>query len=109
MSIYTTFGLGKRTPGFDSYSRVSHPGEYLGKINMSSMGKPAAYGMNGTGRDTYIAIDNGGFSKPFEPSFTPETGIFGQRRFNRDNAYSSIEAKHANYSSNGTGRDGYIA
>ena len=73
------------------------------------MGKPAAYGMNGSGRDSYIAVDNGGFSKPFEPAFTPETGIFGQRRFNRENPYSSIEAKHANYTSNGSGRDGYIS
>jgi hypothetical protein len=52
----------------------------LGKNHMS-LGKPAAYGLNGTGRDTYIAVDNGGYTKAFEPAFTPETGVFGSRRY----------------------------
>lgn len=73
------------------------------------MGRSAAYSINGTGRDTYIAVDNGGFSKPFEPSFTPETGVFGSRRLNRDPSAAFIDAKHTNYSSNGSGRDGYIS
>ncbi len=74
-----------------------------------SIGKPAAYGINGTGRDGYIAVDNGGFTKPFEPAFTPETGVFGSRKyFYRDTGMATIDAKHANYSSNGTGRDLYI-
>jgi hypothetical protein len=74
-----------------------------------TMGRPAAYGINGTGRDTYIAVDNGGFTAPFAPSFNPETGVFGNKiRRNRDPMMATIDAKHANYTSNGTGRDGYI-
>ena len=80
----------------------------MSKTNMSSMGRTAAYSINGTGRDTYIAVDNGGFSKPFEPSFTPETGVFGSRKMNRDCSMAQTDAKRSNYSSNGSGRDGYI-
>jgi len=105
MSVYSTFGLGKRQAGYDSYSRVSHAGEFLGKNHMN-LGKPAAYGMNGTGRDTYIAIDNGGYTKAYEPAFTPDTGIFGSHKCRyKDTSMATIDAKHANYSSNGTGRD----
>lgn len=87
---------------------MSAAGEFLGK-NQMSLGKPAAYGLNGTGRDTYIAVDNGGYTKAFEPAFTPETGTFGSRRYQyKDTSMANIEAKHANYSSNGTGRDLYI-
>ena len=75
---------------------------------MGGLGRPAAYAINGTGRDTYIAVDNGGFSKPFEPAFVPDTGVFGSKRYNRDPSLATIEGKHTNYTSNGTGRDGYI-
>lgn len=80
MSVFSTFGLGKKQGGYDSHSRVGGTGDFLGKNHMS-LGKPAAYGMNGTGRDTYIAVDNGGYTKAYEPAFTPETGVFGSRRY----------------------------
>ncbi len=79
MSVFSTFGLGKSRPGGDAYSRVNVACDIVTKSQMG-IGRPAAYGINGTGRDSYIAVDNGGFSKPFEPSYTPDTGVFGSRR-----------------------------
>ena len=35
------------------------------------------YQINGTGRDTYIANDNGGFCASYEPSKAVEPGTFG--------------------------------
>ena len=103
-SVFNTFGLGPRPTSAMRGGGV----ELVGKIGMV-MGKPAAYAMNGTGRDTYISVDNGGFSAPFAPSFTPETGSFGSRRLAfRDSTMAHLDAKHTNYSSNGTGRDSYI-
>jgi hypothetical protein len=107
MSVYSTFGLCKRSPGFESYGKVGVSGESMTKLSMG-IRRPAYYAVNGTGRDCYIAVDNGGFSRPFEPAFTPETGVFGSRKQNRDFSLASIDAKHTNYTSNGTGRDGYI-
>jgi hypothetical protein len=84
-------------------------GEYMSKTFMTGMGKTASYNINGTGRDLYIANDNGGFTKAFEPAFTPETGVFGSnKRFIRDPSMATLDSKHTNYNSNGSGRDGYI-
>jgi len=80
MSVYSTFGLGPKNlgGGGDNITRMISANEVMTKSGMK-FGRPAAYAMNGSGRDTYIAVDNGGFSKPFEPAFTPETGVFKQR------------------------------
>ena len=69
--------------------------------------KPSAYAVNGTGRDTYISIDNGGLYKPYEPYPSAELGTFSQKKRNRD-SLATIESKHVGYFSNGTGRDSYI-
>jgi len=106
-SVFQTFGLGGR-PDSAGLSRYGLCGS-ITKTAMSGMGRSAAYSINGTGRDTYIAVDNGGFTKPFEPNYIPENGVFGSRRVNRDASAPFIEAKHTNYSSNGSGRDGYIS
>ena len=81
-------------------------GDYLSKSTMW-MAKPSIYAVNGSGRDSYIAIDNGGLYYPYEPSYNPETGTFKTRRQNK-NPTSSIEAKYTNYTSDGSGRDSYI-
>lgn len=106
MSVYATFGLGRKAPGSDAYSRITSTGNFLTKVGMG-IRNPAAYSINGGGRDGYIAVDNGGFSAAHAPAFIPETGVFGSRKYLRDQS-PMIEAKHANYTSNGSGRDGYI-
>lgn len=63
MSVYSTFGLCKRSPGYESYGKVGVSGESMTKLSMG-IRRPAYYAVNGTGRDCYIAVDNGGFSRP---------------------------------------------
>ena len=61
MSIYCKFG--------------GTSGDYLSK-SMIGGGKPSAYAVNGTGRDTYISIDNGGLYKGYEPYPAADVGTF---------------------------------
>jgi len=44
------------------------------------LSKPAAYAVNGSGRDSYIAINNGGMTICNEPSYNPDVGSFGNIR-----------------------------
>jgi hypothetical protein len=92
MSVYTKFGGGRP----DTASRSA-----------LCFARPSQYAPNGTGRDSYIAMDNGGLYAAYEPAYNPDTGTIKARKQYRA-PYSSIEAKHTNYTSNGTGRDGYI-
>lgn len=65
------------------------------------------YQTNGTGRDSYIVRDNGGFNKMYEPISFPGIGTFSPKRRPRGNA-PVIHAKNIYYRSDGTGRDSYI-
>jgi hypothetical protein len=65
------------------------------------------YQTNGTGRDSYIVRDNGGFCKMYEPIRYPDLGTLGAKRRIHENA-PSISAKNVYYHSDGTGRDSYI-
>lgn len=92
MSVYCKFGGGRP--------------DYLTKSCMWTS-KPSQYAVNGTGRDSYIALDNGGLYSAYEPAYNPDTGTIKVKRQYRPPS-ATISAKHTNYSSNGTGRDGYI-
>ena len=92
MSGYCKFGGGK--------------GDSLSK-SMIGMAKPSSYAVNGTGRDSYIAIDNGGLYRGYEPYPAADIGTFSQKKRNI-NSLATIESKHVGYTSNGTGRDSYI-
>lgn len=61
MSMYTKFGGGRP----DTQTK-----------NMGGCARPSHYAVDGTGRDTYISLDNGGLYHPFEPSYAPNTGSF---------------------------------
>ena len=65
------------------------------------------YRSDGTGRDSYIVRDNGGFCKMYNPVQWPKVGSFTQKRRVADNA-PLIHAKNMYYYSDGTGRDSYI-
>ncbi len=71
-------------------------------------GRPVSYAVNGTGRDTYISLDNGGLYKTFEPFPSAEVGTFRFKRMH-ENSLATIEPKAVGYFPNGTGRDTYIA
>lgn len=80
MSVYTTFGLGSKS---GAYANCTATGNFLTKVGMG-IRNPAAYSINGGGRDGYIAVDNGGFKISHAPAFIPETGVFGSRKYNHD-------------------------
>ena len=71
------------------------------------------YRIDGTGRDTYIANDNGNNFKRYEADKQPLRGTigFGEPRkgepFHKPHA--PVEGKRVGYFHNGTGRDAYIA
>ena len=57
------------------YGSFISRGESLTKTGMG-MAKPSQYAVDGTGRDTYIALNNGGLYSPYTPSYVPELGTF---------------------------------
>ena len=66
------------------------------------------YKTNGTGRDLYIHLDNGGYTAMHKPIqyFKPGTMRTIQASAKKPNPV--MEAKNVFYRSNGTGRDSYI-
>ena len=88
---------------FSSYQR-----DYLSKTQYNgSAVHTTHYQTNGTGRDTYIVRDNGGFNKMYQPCQYPDVGTFSPKRSQRGVA-PRIEAKNLYYHSDGTGRDSYV-
>ena len=74
------------------------------------------YNVDGTGRDMYISVNNGGFTTSNLPSPSVKPGSFGrsQDNFNSMNVARSGGAggspqRTNNYHTNGSGRDTYIA
>jgi hypothetical protein len=74
---------------------------------MIGMAKPSVYPVNGTGRDSYIALNNGGLYRGYEPYPAADIGTFTTKK-RPQSSLATIEAKHVGYSTNGTGRDTYI-
>eukprot|EP00347_Sterkiella_histriomuscorum_P015523 403356709 len=74
------------------------------------LGKPSAYAVDGSGRDSYINMDNGGLYKPYEPAGAPDIGTFGvfNSRKQNNSGFATIQCKRQQYVSNGSGRDAYI-
>lgn len=87
----------------------SNGGDYLSK---TGYGVPYTtnYHIDGTGRDTYIASDNGGFYIRSEASKAADLGSFMCTKPKLAHNYSkSIPQKYVFYTTNGSGRDSYIA
>lgn len=72
------------------------------------------YGRDGTGRDGYISSNCGGFfDKHYEPAKGliyggPNMYVGNSQAGPRNDIFPQIPGKHVNYTTNGTGRDGYI-
>jgi len=79
----------------------------LSKTQYRGTAHTVHYNTNGTGRDSYIVKDNGGFCKMFEPVSYPKIGSFGIKGDYRERV-PVIHAKNVQYRSDGTGRDQYI-
>ena len=65
------------------------------------------YQNDGSGRDTYISNDNGGFQKPRHITGKPINDLSKNSLYQRD-PHHEITGKHINYLQDGTGRDSYI-
>ena len=72
------------------------------------MGHQSIYKTNGTGRDLYIACNNGGFSVMNGPRVQPKPGAFLPKLAHRRGRTTTIDSKSVNYRTDGTGRDSYI-
>ena len=70
------------------------------------------YKTNGTGRDTYIYNDDGGFNKMYEarPQFHPGGFLPGldHKKFYQREKHPYIHSKPIQYPQDGTGRDTYV-
>ena len=77
----------------------------------SVMNKPWHYKVHyhndGTGRDTYIGVNSGGFYAPYSPHPAPPTGGFNVRK-----SYAPpspvMHPLGVHYYSDGSGRDSYV-
>lgn len=85
----------------------SAPQDYQ-RINMMR-DRGIIYYPNGSGRDTYIYNDNGGFAlmKKPRPQFHPATLIDNSNQPRREK-FPFLHSRPINYSQDGTGRDTYI-
>ena len=73
--------------------------------------KPNAFHVNyfcdGTGRDTFVSKNNGGFYKPYTPAPADPVTRFTQKRRYAPPA-PVMHSRAVQYHSDGTGRDSYI-
>ena len=79
---------------------------YLTKQTIG-MARPSVYPPDGTGRDTYIELNNGGLYKPHRPASAMTVGSFRSYKPPEFNL-CELGTKRSNYHYNGTGRDSYI-
>ena len=82
---------------------------------LANAGRAKIYNTDGTGRDTYIGSNSGGFSVANHPASSFKGGSFGVTQgkvspahFARGGGLGS-PGKTLHYHTNGTGRDSYIA
>ena len=71
--------------------------------------KTQFYSGNGSGRDTYIYNNNGGFCPPVEPTRIEELGTFYYLKQRARDFIPGIHSKGVQYVNNGGGRDTYIS
>ena len=58
-----------------AYASFLTRGDSLTKTAIG-MAKPSFYKVDGSGRDSYIANNNGGLYAPYSPSYVPDVGTF---------------------------------
>ena len=81
---------------------------------LASAGRTKIYGADGTGRDSYVGNNSGGFTVVNQPAASFKGGTFGQAQHKvsaqpiaRGGGQGS-PGKRIHYHTNGTGRDSYI-
>ena len=82
---------------------------------LATAGRANIYNTDGTGRDTYVSLNSGGFTVMNSPTRHPKSSSFSvgssPPNMKRGGVSGSggSPAKLIHYSNNGTGRDSYIA
>ena len=95
--------------------RANHGGffgdKYLSRTGVAQLPYTRQYKTDGTGRDTYIGFDNGGFNIMYTPYKQAELGTFGGGK-GKSKFYHRTSSKPTykivNYPQDGTGRDTYV-
>eukprot|EP00347_Sterkiella_histriomuscorum_P021970 403332137 len=82
-----------------------------GVLTRTHMGqsKTQFYSGDGTGRDTYVYNNNGGFCPSAMPTKIEELGTFYFQKQRATNTLPTIHSKGVQYVNNGGGRDTYIS
>ena len=81
---------------------------------LANAGRAKIYNTDGTGRDTYIGTNSGGFSVPNQPASAFKGGSFGASQMKVSPSHIGrggglgSPGKTIHYQTNGTGRDSYI-
>ena len=82
---------------------------------LATAGRAKIYSTDGSGRDTYVSCNSGGFSMVNQNAPATKNGTFGAtqgrvspQHIGRGGGQGST-GKYINYERNGTGRDSYIA
>lgn len=71
-------------------------------------GSAIHYKQNGTGRDSYIYGNNGGFTMLSQPTKFDKSGHMTSMRYSHKKNYSSVASRAMHYKQDGSGRDSYI-
>ena len=81
---------------------------------LATAGRAKIYNTDGTGRDTYVGFNSGGFVTSYQPAAAQTSGTFGKtmskispQHIARGGGQGS-PGKTIHYHVNGTGRDSYI-
>lgn len=107
-----SFGYHTKIEGRSNHGNFfSTSDNYVSRTQQPMLPYQRQYKTNGTGRDTYIAFDNGGFNTMYQPYKQAEIGTFGggkgaSKFFHRTSSKPTF--KVVNYNLDGTGRDTYI-
>ena len=84
---------------------------YHGGVVSQTTYKPQAfrvsYHADGTGRDTFVKMNNGGFYKSYTPAPADPVTRFTQKR-KYDPPAPALHSRPVQYHSDGSGRDSYI-
>lgn len=72
--------------------------------------KKSHYGVDGTGRDSYINHDNGGNYRGYglQGLGKFELGTYHVKSVNKRKSYTNVEGKPLHYVGDGSGRDFYV-
>ena len=106
------FTVNKYESGFTTIANKGNPPPETSVTSFNKNWHGLKYNINGSGRDTYISLDNGGFNLLYSPRQQDKAGQFlpnVNRSPEASKKFASVAqyAKSIMYKNDGTGRDSY--